>query len=90
MKTFFTTAALSLTLAGASTMAFADAHADVSMITCGDFAAMEIIDQEAALVTITAATEGVSNSEIKISDVIVVCNGRDAETVMAIIENEDM
>lgn len=91
MTNVFKTAALSLTIATTSTMAFADAHAvDPAMVTCAEFSAMDIQSKDSTLVAIAAVTEGVSSQEIKPSDVAVRCNGSDDETVMSVIENEMM
>lgn len=89
MTNLIKTAALSLTLIGASTSVFAAAHADVEAVTCADFAAMEIIDQEPFLVAVTAITDDVVNDDIKPSDVTVMCNGMDDETVASLLAKLD-
>ncbi|WP_411890648.1 hypothetical protein [Yoonia sp. SDW83-1] len=88
MKNLMSTAALSFTLIGASTFALADAHADVTAVTCAEFAEMELIDQESMLAELTATVEGADNDEVMIGDVQVLCNGSEDETVASVLSEE--
>lgn len=94
MKNFMKTAALGLTLATASTAVFADAHADPAMLTCAEFGALEIADQDAMLKELIFNAEGVSVDDemmngLVAGDVAVLCNGFDDETVASILEKLD-
>ena len=89
MTNLMKTAALSLTLVGGASIAFADAHEDVTMMTCGEFMAMEFSAQEEKVSELAETVEGVDLEEFEPGDIAVLCNGRDDDTVAMIIEEED-
>lgn len=89
MTNLFKTAALSLTLVGASTAAYAENHATVTDMTCAEFATKSIADQEMLLAEILASVEGTASDETKIGDVEVLCNGSETETVAKLLEDDD-
>ena len=54
MKTLISTTALVVAFVGASSAVFGDAHIDPETMTCADFAALELADQEIAVAAIEA------------------------------------
>ena len=86
MKLILSTA-LTATLLGAATFAVADGHADVTNVTCAQFADMTIADQESLLAELTAAVDGAENDDIKIGDVQVICNGSEDETLADLLRD---
>ncbi|MEJ6397361.1 hypothetical protein [Yoonia sp. 208BN28-4] len=81
MKNIIATAALSITAAVASTAAFADGHADPVEMTCAEFGALDIADQEIALSAIVAEVEEQMQDDVVVGEIAVLCNGFDDDTV---------
>ena len=81
MNTFAKSTLLAAILASASTFAIADGHADPLTVTCAEFAAMEISDQESFLTSLAAAMDEADNEELDIGSVQVLCNGSEEEPV---------
>ena len=88
MKNFIATAALSIVATAGATAAFADGHADVTMLTCAEFTAMENIDQQAAMSAIVGDVEGVMIDDTKLSEIGVLCNGEDDKMVAELLNDE--
>lgn len=85
MKNLIATAALTVATAAASTAAFADAHAQPTDLTCAEFGAMELVDQEAALQAIVTEVSGADVDEVMLSEIAILCNGNDELTVADVL-----
>ncbi|MEJ6402015.1 hypothetical protein [Yoonia sp. 2307UL14-13] len=81
MNIFAKSTILAALLAGTCTIAAADAHADPLTVTCAEFEAMEISDQESFLTALASAMDEADNEELDIGSVQVLCNGSEEEPV---------
>ena len=88
MTNFMKTAAISLIAITGASAAFADAHADVTKLTCAEFSAMELIDQQAAMSAIVGDVEGVMIDDTKLSEIGVLCNGQDDMMVSELLNDD--
>ncbi len=89
MKTFTTLAATTGLLLASTSVALADGHADVLEVTCADFAAMEIADQESFMAALGAALPDEDNDDMDIEQAALLCNGNDEKTVGEVLDLED-
>lgn len=89
MKILMSAAALGLAMIGGASSAFAESHVDVMNVTCAEFAAMELADQQLMLVDIAAAVDSADSDEIDVGRVQVLCNGADDESVAELLDDDN-
>ena len=79
MKKIFATTAFALTLAASAVSAQTLTGADE--VTCAEFFAMDLTEQEAMVGEIVALSDG-GSAETTVADVTIVCTGNDDMTVV--------
>ncbi len=84
MTKIFATTALALTFAAGAGMAQTLSNADE--ITCAQFLAMPLLEQETMLSEIVALSDGGSLQETTTADVEILCTGNDMMPVVEALE----
>ncbi len=85
MKKIFATTAFALTFAAGAASAQTLTGADE--VTCSEFLAMEVIDQEAMLSEIIALSDGGSLAETTLADVEIVCVGNEDIALVEVLDS---
>ncbi|MBR2656600.1 hypothetical protein [Yoonia sp.] len=85
MKKIFATTAFALTFAAGAASAQTLTGADE--VTCSEFLAMEVIEQEAMLSEIIALSDGGSLAETTLADVEIVCVGNDDIALTEVLDS---
>ncbi len=86
MKNVFITAATIAAFVGTATTATAAGHLDPETLTCAEFSALEISDQDDMAMAIATASEERDSEELTAGDVEVLCNGNEEDTVLSILD----
>ena len=81
MKNIFATTAFALTIAAAGSVS-AQTLSGVEEVTCAEFLAMELIDQETMLGEVIAESDGGSRANTTLADIELVCTGNDDTPVV--------
>ncbi|WP_322895450.1 MULTISPECIES: hypothetical protein [unclassified Yoonia] len=90
MNKIFATTALALSVFAGATAATAqtlESQTGADEVTCAEFQAMELIDQETMLGEIVALSEGRSIDNTDPATVDVLCTGNDEMTLVEVLED---